>query len=200
MYRFSKRCFDIFFSLLGILFLLLLFLFVAIAIKCSSKGPVLFKQKRVGKNGKTFKIWKFRSMVVDAEAKGRQITTDGDSRITKVGKFIRKTKIDELPQLFNVLSGKMSFVGPRPEVPRYVELYTEEQRKVLTVKPGITDLASIEYRNENDLLKEAEDPDRKYIEEIMPAKLELNLKYIEKAGFFYDIGLIFKTVFKVIKE
>lgn len=200
MYRFSKRCFDIFFSLLGILFLLLLFLFVAIAIKCSSKGPVLFKQERVGKNGKTFKIWKFRSMVVDAEAKGRQITTDGDSRITKVGKFIRKTKIDELPQLFNVLSGKMSFVGPRPEVPRYVELYTEEQRNVLTVKPGITDLASIEYRNENDLLKEAEDPDRKYIEEIMPAKLELNLKYIEKAGFFYDIGLIFKTVFKVIKE
>lgn len=200
MYRFSKRCFDIFFSLLGILFLLLLFLFVAIAIKCSSKGPVLFKQERVGKNGKTFKIWKFRSMVVDAEAKGRQITTDGDSRITKVGKFIRKTKIDELPQLFNVLSGKMSFVGPRPEVPRYVELYTDEQRKVLTVKPGITDLASIEYRNENDLLKEAEDPDRKYIEEIMPAKLELNLKYIEKAGFFYDIGLIFKTVFKVIKE
>lgn len=200
MYRFSKRCFDIFFSLLGILFLLLLFLFVAIAIKCSSKGPVLFKQERVGKNGKTFKIWKFRSMVVDAEAKGRQITTDGDSRITKVGKFIRKTKIDELPQLFNVLSGKMSFVGPRPEVPRYVELYTEEQRKVLTVKPGITDLASIEYRNENDLLKEAEDPDRKYIEEIMPAKLELNLQYIEKAGFFYDIGLIFKTVFKVIKE
>ena len=200
MYRFSKRCFDIFFSLLGILFLLLLFLFVAIAIKCSSKGHVLFKQERVGKNGKTFKIWKFRSMVVDAEAKGRQITTDGDSRITKVGKFIRKTKIDELPQLFNVLSGKMSFVGPRPEVPRYVELYTEEQRKVLTVKPGITDLASIEYRNENDLLKEAEDPDRKYIEEIMPAKLELNLKYIEKAGFFYDIGLIFKTVFKVIKE
>ncbi len=200
MYRFSKRCFDIFFSLLGILCLLLVFLFVAIAIKCSSKGPVLFKQERVGKNGKHFKIWKFRSMVVDAEAKGRQITTDGDNRITKVGKFIRKTKIDELPQLFNVLSGKMSFVGPRPEVPRYVELYTEEQRKVLSVKPGITDLASIEFRNENDMLKEAEDPDKKYIEEIMPAKLELNLKYIEKAGFFYDIGLIFKTIFKVIKE
>lgn len=200
MYRFFKRCFDIFFSLLGILCLLLVFLFVAIAIKFSSKGPVLFKQERVGKNGKLFKIWKFRSMVVDAEAKGRQITTDGDNRITKVGKFIRKTKIDELPQLFNVLSGKMSFVGPRPEVPRYVALYTEEQRKVLSVKPGITDLASIEFRNENDMLKEAEDPDKKYIEEIMPAKLELNLKYIEKAGFFYDIGLIFKTIFKVIKE
>jgi len=200
VYRFSKRCFDIFFSLLGISVLLLLFLFVAIAIKCSSKGPVLFKQERVGKDGKVFKIWKFRSMVVNAEAKGMQITTDGDSRITKVGKFIRKTKIDELPQLFNVLSGKMSFVGPRPEVPKYVAMYDEEQTKVLSVKPGITDLASIEFRNENDLLDGDEDPERKYIEEIMPAKLALNLKYIEKAGFFYDIGLIFKTVFKVIKE
>ncbi len=200
MYRFFKRCFDIFFSLFGITLLLLLFLFVAIAIKCSSKGPVLFKQERVGKHGKTFKIWKFRSMVVNAEAKGMQITTDGDNRITKVGKFIRKTKIDELPQLFNVLSGKMSFVGPRPEVPKYVAMYNAEQMRVLSVKPGITDLASIEFRNENDLLDGDEDPERKYIEEIMPAKLELNLKYIEKAGFFYDIGLIFKTVGKVIKE
>lgn len=200
MYRFFKRCFDIFFSLFGITLLLLLFLFVAIAIKCSSKGPVLFKQERVGRHGKTFKIWKFRSMVVNAEAKGMQITTDGDNRITKVGKFIRKTKIDELPQLFNVLSGKMSFVGPRPEVPKYVAMYNAEQMRVLSVKPGITDLASIEFRNENDLLDGDEDPERKYIEEIMPAKLELNLKYIEKAGFFYDIGLIFKTVGKVIKE
>ncbi|MCX4362005.1 MAG: sugar transferase [Clostridia bacterium] len=200
VYRFFKRCFDIFFSLFGITLLLLLFLFVAIAIKCSSKGPVLFKQERVGKHGKTFKIWKFRSMVVNAEAKGMQITTDGDNRITKVGKFIRKTKIDELPQLFNVLSGKMSFVGPRPEVPKYVAMYNAEQMRVLSVKPGITDLASIEFRNENDLLDGDEDPERKYIEEIMPAKLELNLKYIEKAGFFYDIGLIFKTVGKVIKE
>ncbi len=200
MYRFFKRCFDIFFSLFGIMLLLLLFLFIAIAIKCSSKGPVLFKQERVGKHGKTFKIWKFRSMVVNAEAKGMQITTDGDNRITKVGKFIRKTKIDELPQLFNVLSGKMSFVGPRPEVPKYVAMYNAEQMRVLSVKPGITDLASIEFRNENDLLDGDEDPERKYIKEIMPAKLELNLKYIEKAGFFYDIGLIFKTVGKVIKE
>ena len=198
MYRFCKRCFDIFFSFLGIL--LLLWLFLIIAIKGSSKGPVLFKQERVGKNAKTFKIWKFRSMVVNAEAKGMQITTDGDNRITKVGKFIRKTKIDELPQLFNVLSGKMSFVGPRPEVPKYVALYSDEQLRVLTVKPGITDLASIEFRNENDLLDGDDDPERKYIEEIMPAKLVLNLKYIEKAGFFYDIGLIFKTIGKVIKE
>ncbi|MDE6275158.1 MAG: sugar transferase [Clostridia bacterium] len=200
VYRFCKRCFDIFFSLLGISLLLWLFLIIAIAIKCSSKGPVLFKQERVGKHGKTFKIWKFRSMIVDAEAKGMQITTDGDNRITKVGKFIRKTKIDELPQLFNVLSGKMSFVGPRPEVPKYVAMYNDEQLRVLSVKPGITDLASIEFRNENDLLDGDEDPERKYIEEIMPAKLELNLKYIEKAGFFYDIGLIFKTIAKVIKE
>lgn len=200
MYRFSKRCFDIFFSLLGILLLLWLFLIIAIAIKCSSKGPVLFKQERVGMHGKTFKIWKFRSMIVDAEAKGMQITTDGDNRITKVGKFIRKTKIDELPQLFNVISGKMSIVGPRPEVPKYVAMYNDEQLRVLSVKPGITDLASIEFRNENDLLDGDEDPERKYIEEIMPAKLALNLKYIEKAGFFYDIGLIFKTIGKVIKE
>lgn len=200
MYRFCERCFDIFFSFLGILLLLWLFLIIAIAIKGSSKGPVLFKQERVGKNAKTFKIWKFRSMVVNAEAKGMQITTDGDNRITKVGKFIRKTKIDELPQLFNVLSGKMSFVGPRPEVPKYVALYSDEQLRVLTVKPGITDLASIEFRNENDLLDGDDDPERKYIEEIMPAKLVLNLKYIEKAGFFYDIGLIFKTIGKVIKE
>ena len=200
MYRFFKRLFDIFFSLFGILLLLWLFLIIALAIKCTSKGPALFKQERVGKDAKTFKIWKFRSMVVNAEAKGMQITTDGDNRITKVGKFIRKTKIDELPQLFNVLSGKMSFVGPRPEVPKYVAMYTDEQLRVLSVKPGITDLASIEYRNENDLLDGAEDAERKYVEEIMPAKLALNLKYIEKAGFFYDIGLIFKTVGKVIKE
>ena len=200
MYRFFKRCFDIFFSLFGITLLCWLFLIIAIAIKCSSKGPVLFKQERVGRHGKTFKIWKFRSMIVDAEAKGMQITTDGDDRITKVGKFIRKTKIDELPQLFNVLSGKMSFVGPRPEVPKYVAMYNDEQLRVLSVKPGITDLASIEFRNENDLLDNDDDPERKYIEEIMPAKLALNLKYIEKAGFFYDIGLIFKTIGKVIKE
>jgi len=200
VYKFFKRCFDIFFSLLGITLLLWLFLIIAIAIKCSSKGPALFKQERVGRYGKTFNIWKFRSMVVNAEAKGMQITTDGDNRITKVGKFIRKTKIDELPQLFNVLSGKMSFVGPRPEVPKYVAMYNDEQLRVLSVKPGITDLASIEFRNENDLLDGDEDPEKKYIEEIMPAKLALNIKYIEKAGFFYDIGLIFKTIGKVISE
>ncbi len=200
MYRFFKRCFDIIFAFFGIMLLLWLFLIIAMAIKCSSEGPVLFKQERVGRYGKTFKIWKFRSMIVNAESKGMQITTGCDNRITRVGKFIRKTKIDELPQLFNVLSGKMSFVGPRPEVLKYVALYNDDQLRVLSVKPGITDLASIEFRNENDLLKDDENPEKKYIEDIMPKKLALNLKYIEKAGFFYDISLIFKTIGKVIKE
>lgn len=198
-YRVLKRIFDFSASFLGIVILSPLFFVVSILILITSKGGIFFIQERVGKNGKTFKILKFRSMVTDAEKKGMQITTDQDNRITKIGKIIRKTKIDELPQLFNVLAGNMSFVGPRPEVPKYVELYTEEQRKVLSVKPGITDLASIEFRNENDMLKEQEDPEKKYIEEIMPAKLELNLKYLEKKSFFYDIKLIFKTLWRIIK-
>jgi lipopolysaccharide/colanic/teichoic acid biosynthesis glycosyltransferase len=198
-YRVLKRIFDFIASFLGIVILSPLFFIVSILILITSRGGVFFVQERVGKNGKTFKILKFRSMVTDAEKKGMQITTDQDNRITKIGKLIRKTKIDELPQLFNVLAGNMSFVGPRPEVPKYVELYTEEQRKVLSVKPGITDLASIEFRNENDMLKEQEDPEKKYIEEIMPAKLELNLVYIEKKSFFYDIKLIFKTLWRIVK-
>ena len=199
MYKFFKRLFDICASAFGILILTIPFIIVSIAIKIESKGPVIFKQERVGLNGKHFKIWKFRSMVVNAESKGLQITSKEDSRVTKVGKIIRKLKIDELAQLFNVLFGQMSFVGPRPEVPKYVEMYTEEQRKVLSVKPGITDLASIEYCDENNLLDSSEDPEKTYIEEIMPKKLALNIEYIEKAGFFYDIGLIFKTFARILK-
>ncbi len=199
MYSFCKRAFDIVASMFGIICLLWLFVIVSIAIKTTSKGPVIFKQERVGLNGKIFKIWKFRSMVTNAEKKGLQITSKEDNRITGVGKFIRKYKIDELAQLFNVLFGQMSFVGPRPEVPKYVALYNEEQKKVLTVKPGITDLASIEYCNENDLLDSSNDPESTYINTIMPAKLELNLAYIEKAGFWYDIGLIFKTFARILK-
>lgn len=199
MYKFFKRLFDICASLFGILVLSLPFLVVAIAIKVESKGPVIFKQERVGLNGKHFKIWKFRSMVVNAESKGLQITSKEDCRVTKVGKIIRKLKIDELAQLFNVLFGQMSFVGPRPEVPKYVEMYNEEQKKVLTVKPGITDLASIEYCDENSLIDASENPEKTYIEEIMPKKLALNLEYIEKASFFYDIGLIFKTFARILK-
>ena len=199
MYKFFKRLFDICASAFGILILTVPFIIVSIAIKIESKGPVIFKQERVGLNGKHFKIWKFRSMVVNAESKGLQITSKEDCRVTKVGKIIRKLKIDELAQLFNVLFGQMSFVGPRPEVPKYVEMYTEEQRKVLSVKPGITDLASIEYCDENNLLDSSEDPEKTYIEEIMPKKLALNIEYIEKAGFFYDIGLIFKTFARILK-
>lgn len=199
MYYFFKRLFDIFASFIGLILLSPLFLIVSLLICTTSKGGIFFKQIRIGKNGKPFKILKFRSMVANAEKKGLQISTGTDMRVTKVGKIIRKTKIDELPQLINVLIGQMSLVGPRPEVPKYVDMYTEEQKKVLTVKPGITDLASIEFRNENELLSEAENPEIYYIEEIMPKKLALNLEYIEKSGFFYDIVLIFKTLWRIVK-
>lgn len=196
---FFKRCFDIFASLFGLLFLAIPFVFIAIAIKTSSKGPVYFRQERVGKNGKLFRIFKFRTMVSDAESKGMQITVGADSRITKVGKFLRKTKIDELPQLINVLLGQMSFVGPRPEVPHYVELYTDYQRNVLRIKPGITELASIIYKDENEVLAQSDDPEKTYIEEIMPKKVGINMEYIQKMNVFYDIKLIFKTFAAVLE-
>ena len=172
---------------------------ISILIKLDSKGPILFKQIRVGKNGKPFKIFKFRTMVVDAEKKGMQITVGRDSRITKSGHVLRKTKLDELPQLFNVLTGEMSFVGPRPEVPRYVEMYDENQKSILKVRPGITDLASIKYRNENDLLAKSLDPEATYINEIMPKKIELNIEYLKNMSVLYDIKLIIRTVLVVIK-
>lgn len=196
---FFKRCFDVFASLFGLLFLAIPFVFIAIAIKTSSKGPVYFRQERVGKNGKLFRIFKFRTMVSDAESKGMQITVGADSRITKVGKFLRKTKIDELPQLINVFLGQMSFVGPRPEVPHYVELYTDYQRNVLRIKPGITELASIIYKDENEVLAQSDDPEKTYIEEIMPKKIGINMEYIQKMNVFYDIKLIFKTFAAVLE-
>lgn len=198
--RFCIRVFDLIVSFIALLFLALPFMLISFAIVCDSKGGAFFKQVRVGKNGKEFKIMKFRTMVTNAEAKGLQISTSGDSRITKVGKFLRKTKIDELPQLFNVFVGQMSFVGPRPEVPKYVAMYNEEQRNVLLVKPGITDEASIVFRDENTILENAEDTETAYINEIMPVKLNLNLKYIRKMGLFYNVKIIFKTVFAVLKK
>ena len=198
--RFCIRVFDLIVSFIALLFLALPFILISFAIVCDSKGGAFFKQVRVGKNGKEFKIMKFRTMVTNAEAKGLQISTSGDSRITKVGKFLRKTKIDELPQLFNVFVGQMSFVGPRPEVPKYVAMYNEEQRNVLLVKPGITDEASIVFRDENTILENAEDTEAAYVNEIMPVKLNLNLKYIRKMGLFYNIKIIFKTVFAVLKK
>ncbi len=196
---FLKRCFDITASALGLLFLLIPFLIIAIIIKATSKGPVFFRQVRVGKDGKEFRIYKFRTMVVDAEKKGMQITVGADSRITGIGKFLRKTKVDELPQLINVLIGQMSFVGPRPEVPRYVALYDDYQRNILRIKPGITELASIVYRDENEVLAKSENPEETYINEIMPKKIALNIEYMQKLGFWYDIKLIFMTFAAILK-
>ena len=195
--KFFKRFFDIIVSLIGIIILGIFLIIISIIIKCTSEGPVFFKQIRVGQSGKEFKIFKFRTMVVNAESLGTQITIGKDKRITKIGHFLRKYKIDELPQLFNVFIGEMSFVGPRPEVPKYVAMYNETQRKVLSVRPGITDLASIRYRNENEILGRAKNTDEAedmYINEIMPDKLKLNLEYIEKSHVFYDIYIIFKTI------
>lgn len=193
-----KRIFDFVVSLIGAIVLSPILLIVAIAIKIDSKGKVLFLQKRVGRNGKPFYIYKFRTMVTDAEKLGKQITVGEDNRITKVGAFLRKYKIDELPQLLNVVKGDMSLVGPRPEVPRYVELYNEEERKVLEVRPGITDLASLRYKDENDILGKVENPEEYYINVIMKDKLKLNLEYIEKSNILFDISLIFKTIIKCI--
>ena len=196
---FLKRCFDIAASAMGLLFLMLPFIVIAVIIKVTSRGPVFFRQVRVGKNGKEFRIFKFRTMVVDAEKKGMQITVGADSRITGIGKFLRKTKIDELPQLINVFVGQMSFVGPRPEVPKYVAMYSEYQRNILRIKPGITELASIVYRDENDVLAKSDDPEATYINDIMPKKIALNMEYMQKLGFWYDIKLIFMTFAAILK-
>ncbi len=198
MKLFWKRFFDIVVSLLGILVTSPILLVVALLIKLTSKGPVFYKQERIGKNEKPFRILKFRTMVANADAQGLKITVGGDKRITGVGNFLRKSKLDELPQLFNVLFGQMSLVGPRPEVAEYVNLYTEEQRKVLSVRPGITDYASVCFRNENEILAQAEDPQKEYIEHIMPLKLRYNQKYIEEMGVFTDLKLIFLTVYVIL--
>lgn len=193
-----KRAFDIVCSFLGLAVLSPLLIIVSILVGVTSPGGVFFRQVRIGKDGKPFRIFKFRSMRKDNA--GLKITTGNDSRITPVGRLLRKSKIDELPQLINVLLGDMSFVGPRPEVADYVELYTPYQRQVLQVRPGITGLASIKFRNENDLLTASDDPHRTYIEEIMPRKIQLDLEYIPHASVFYDIKLIFQTFAAVIKE
>ncbi len=194
-----KRLFDIFFSLIGLIFLLPFFLIIALLIIIDSRGGIFYKQIRVGKGNTDFYLFKFRSMATNSDKKGLLTVGGRDSRITRMGYFIRKYKIDELPQLINVLFGDMSLVGPRPEVRKYVNLYNEEQKQVLSVKPGITDYASIEYCNENELLGKAEDPERVYITEIMPAKLKLNLKYIAEQGTTTDLKIIFRTIGKILK-
>ena len=195
-----KRLMDIVISGGALLVLWPVLVLIALAIKIDDPGPVFYRQVRVGKDGKEFRIYKFRTMVVDADKKGLQITVGKDNRITRMGAFLRKTKLDELAQLINVFKGEMSFVGPRPEVPKYVAMYTPYQRQVLLVQPGITDYASIAYRNENDLLEGAEDPERMYIDKIMPDKIELNMKYLHEISPLADIRLIFSTIIAVIKD
>ena len=195
-----KRIFDLFFAFLGIMLLLPIYLLIAIFIKLDSKGEILYKQERIGKDGIPFYVLKFRTMVPDAFSKGALTVGSRDPRVTGVGFYLRKYKLDELPQLFNVFFGEMSFVGPRPEVKKYTDLYNENQRLVLSVKPGITDYASIKYRNENDLLAQSSDPERLYIEEIMPEKLNLNLKYINNNNVFKDIKIIINTFYTIVKH
>lgn len=193
------RFFDFILSLVGLVLLAPIFIVLAIWIKIDSKGPVFYKQVRVGRNGIDFGLFKFRSMVVDADKKGLITVGGRDPRITRSGYFIRKYKLDELPQLINVLVGDMSLVGPRPEVRKYVELYTDEQQKVLSVKPGITDYASIEYMDENEILGKSNDPEKTYIEEIMPEKIKYNMKYIQNKNVSEYFKIIFLTLFKIVR-
>jgi len=193
-----KRLFDILASSLGLLFLSPVFLILAIWIKLDSKGPVFYKQTRVGKGNTDFQIFKFRSMRVNSDKHGLITVGGRDPRVTNSGYYIRKYKLDEFPQLINVFKGDMSVVGPRPEVRKYVELYTPEQLRVLDVRPGITDIASIKYRNENELLEKAEDPEKYYIEVVMQDKLKYNIEYINKHSFIFDIKLIFNTFSGII--
>ena len=194
----TRLC-DIVFSFFGLLFLSPLFLMVALWIVLDDPGPVFYRQQRVGRHNKDFGLLKFRSMRVGADRMSLITIGDRDPRVTRAGYYIRKFKLDELPQLWNVLIGDMSLVGPRPEVRRYVDLYTEEQRQVLSVRPGITDYASIEYIDENKLLAQAADPDKTYIDEIMPAKIELNRRYINNPTLGQYFKIIFLTIAKIIR-
>jgi lipopolysaccharide/colanic/teichoic acid biosynthesis glycosyltransferase len=196
-----KRLFDFFSSLVGLVLLIPIFILAALWIKIDSRGTIFFRQERVGFHGVTFRIYKFRTMVFDAEKKGKQITVGTDSRITTVGSFLRKYKLDELPQLIDVLVGNMSLVGPRPEVPKYIDYYSDDEKHdVLSVKPGITDNASIEFRSENELLASSDDPEATYINEVLPKKIALYRKYVRERSFFGDVVIIFKTIFLIHKK
>lgn len=195
-----KRIFDIVASGIGLILLSPLFVILAIWIKCDSIGPVFYMQVRVGRNNMDFQLFKFRSMRVGSDKKGLITVGGHDPRITRSGYYIRKYKLDEFPQLINVFKGDMSLVGPRPEVRKYVDMYTEEQMHVLDVRPGITDLASIRYRNENELLERVNDPDKYYVEVIMPDKLRINLEYVARHSFTFDIRLIFQTFRAIVSE
>ncbi len=197
----AKRLFDLLLTLPGLLLLLPLMAVIALWVRLDSPGPVLFRQQRVGRGGVSFALLKFRSMRVDAETLGPKVTVGADPRITRSGQFLRKSKLDELPQLFNVVMGQMSLVGPRPEVPEYVAHYPAEIRdKVLSVPPGITDLASIEFRNENAMLEGVDDPVATYLNEIMPIKLGYYVSYVEQRSLWFDLQIIFRTFWAIVSH
>lgn len=195
-----KRLFDIVFSLLGLILVSPVLLGLSILIKREDDGSVFYRGVRVGRYGKLFKIFKFRTMVVNAEKVGGSSTADDDPRITKIGKFMRKHKLDELPQLINVLNGEMSFVGPRPEVQHYVNIYTNEEKAILNVKPGITDWASMWNSDEGAILAGSTDAEKTYMEKIRPEKIRLQLKYVKERSFWVDVIIVFQTLFKLIKR
>jgi lipopolysaccharide/colanic/teichoic acid biosynthesis glycosyltransferase len=195
-----KRIFDILFSVSVLLLLFPILLIIGVSIILESRGGMFFSQKRIGKNEQAFQILKFRTMFLDAEKKGQITVGDRDPRITRVGFFLRKYKLDELPQFWNVLIGEMSIVGPRPEVPYYVNFYDKNQRQVFKVKPGITDYASLKYFDENVLLGKSENPEQTYIQEIMPQKLALNLEYVNHHNFSKDLKIIGKTALKIFQK
>jgi len=190
-----KRAFDLFASLFGLVLSLPLFLVVGFLIRLDSRGPIFFRQERVGKGLQPFTIYKFRTMFHEVAVQDRAITPAGDPRVTRLGRVLRKLKFDELPQLFNVLKGDMSLVGPRPEVPRYVKLFRSDYEEILKIRPGITDLASLKYRDEASLLANATDPDALYLQQVLPDKIRLAKEYVRRSSLAYDIRLIFKTIF-----
>lgn len=193
-----KRCFDIIFSIFGIILLFPILILITIIIKINTKGPILYKQNRVGKNNCDFHIFKFRTMRINADKLGLLTVGDRDPRVTTVGYFLRKYKLDEFPQLFNVLIGNMSFVGPRPEVRSYVNYYSDSDLEILELKPGITDYASIYFRNEAELLKASPNSEKTYVEDIMPEKIRLNKMYLNKNNILIDTQIIFKTLLSII--
>ena len=194
-----KRIFDIVVSLVGLILLLPLLVFVAVLIKLDSRGPIFFRQQRIGMAFRPFQILKFRTMIDNAQRRGGLITFARDTRITRVGRILRQTKIDELPQLINVLRGDMTFVGPRPEVPEFVELFRQDYEEILTVRPGMTDLASLKYRDEAAVLGHCNNSQEEYLRHVLPDKINLNKEYIRRSSFFFDLTLILKTLLKLFE-
>jgi lipopolysaccharide/colanic/teichoic acid biosynthesis glycosyltransferase len=195
-----KRAFDIVVSLAGLMLLLPLFLIAAVVIKLDSPGPIFFRQLRMGRGFRLFWIYKFRTMTDNPQNSGTLVTVEDDPRITRVGQFLRKSKIDELPQLINVLKGEMTFVGPRPEVPAYVDLFRQDYEEILRVRPGITDLASIKYRDESSVLGQSPDPEAEYVNRVLPDKIKLAKEYIRHSSFLFDLGLMFKTFYRLFQR